>query len=218
MNPESSSAFLFDLDGVLIDSEREYTRIWRAIAEKFTPAKEEKDFALAIKGQTLRLILDTYFPGDELQQKVTAMLDELEQEMRYELLPGADQLLTELEKREIPRVLVTSSNDKKMAHLREELPGFEKRFNHIVTADMIAHSKPDPEGYLLGASLVGVAPEKCFVVEDSVQGATAGRNARATVIAVDTTVGRDKLKGIANIVISALDEIDLDRLSEINKQ
>ncbi len=209
-----SVAFLFDLDGVLIDSEREYTRIWKKIAEKFPPSKQVNDFPLAIKGQTLHLILDTYYPGKELQERVTRELDRLEQQMKYELLPGADQLLSELEEREIPRVLVTSSNEKKMAHLREELPGFEKRFNHIISADMISKSKPDPEGYLLGAKLTGTDPRQCVVFEDSVQGATAGKASGAYVIAVDTTVGREKLEGIADVIIPSLETIKIDDILE----
>ncbi len=212
---EKNIGFLFDLDGVLIDSETEYTRIWTAIDNEYPTGV--KNFAHAIKGQTLPFILDTYFPK-ELHGKVVEMLDEMEQRMVYGMLPGAGRVLDYLEKRGIPRVLVTSSNDKKMHHLREELPGLEQRFNDIVTADRISRSKPDPEGYLLGARLCGAQPSRCVVLEDSVQGVTAGRRAGCYVIGLTTTVGEERLIPFADKIAGTLDDVDWDEVTEVLKE
>ena len=59
---------------------------------------------------------------------------------------------------------------------------------------MVKNSKPDPEGYLLGASKIGVAPEDCYVFEDSMQGVEAGMRSGSTVIALATTNSREKLQ------------------------
>ena len=76
INPDTIG-FLFDLDGVIIDSEREYTRIWHAIDQKFPTGVE--NFEYVIKGRTLTEILDTFFPDRDTHPKVTDMLNEMEQ-------------------------------------------------------------------------------------------------------------------------------------------
>lgn len=203
---------LFDLDGVLIDSETEYTRIWSAIDRKYPTGV--KDFPLVIKGTTLPHILNTYFP-ESLHGAVTNMLNELEQQMKYEYLPGAVATLDYLEEHHIPRVLVTSSNDMKMRRLDQERPELRGRFDDIVTADRISHSKPDPEGYLLGAKLCGVDPANCVVCEDSVQGVMAGHAAGCLVIGLITTVTADKLEPYADIIVATLEEVNWDNIVTI---
>ena len=68
---------------------------------------------------------------------------------------------------------------------------------------MVKHSKPDPEGYLLGASKLGLAPEDCYVFEDSMQGVEAGRRSGATVVAVATTNSRERLAGKGKYIIDS---------------
>ena len=209
---DNNIGFLFDLDGVLIDSETEYTRIWSEIDRRHPTGVD--NFAIRIKGQTLPEILARNFPP-ELHQQIVDELNAEEQRMRYALLPGADSTLRRLAAEGIGRVLVTSSNDMKMRHLREELPGFESRFDHIVTADRVGRSKPDPEGYLLGASLLGVKPERCVVIEDSAQGVRAGRAAGAYVIGLTTTLPAERIADYCDEEHPTLAEIDLDDI--INK-
>lgn len=201
--------FLFDLDGVLIDSETEYTRIWSGIDRRHPTGV--KDFAIVIKGKTLPEILAGYFPP-ELHPVIIDELNAEEQRMRYRLLPGADRMLSRLEREGIGHALVTSSNGMKMRHLREELPGFENRFDHIVTADLVKRSKPDPEGYLLGASLLGVEPRRCVVFEDSAQGVRAGHTAGAYVIGLSTTLPAEKIQDWCDEVVTSLADVDFDSL------
>lgn len=223
MANDEKIGFLFDLDGVLIDSETEYTRIWTAITREFysTPEGEfpdddqSRDVALRIKGQTLTHILEEYFPDPDVQREVTAMLDMLEQRMRYNWLPGAKELLEQIAQAGYEAVLVTSSNEMKMKHLREERPDLEGYFRAIVSADMIKHSKPDPEGYELGASLICASPARCAVFEDSVQGVAAGYRAGAYVIGVSGTVDAERLKDNSDIIVSSLTEINIDELISI---
>lgn len=201
--------FLFDLDGVLIDSEREYTRIWNKINDKYPTGIDH--FAIKIKGQTLSEILNSYYPP-ALHREVINLLNEEEQKMQYKWLPGAEKTLNYLRDNNIGAVLVISSNEKKMAHLREELPGLEDYFVQIVTADKISRSKPDPEGYLLGASLLNIHPRNCVVFEDSVQGVRAGKASGAYVVGLTTTLGAAQIKDYSDLIVPDLSAIDLDRL------
>lgn len=202
--------FLFDLDGVLIDSEKEYSKIWAQVNSEYPTGV--RSLEQVIKGCTLDKIIDDHYPDPEVRVKVVERLYELEGKMVYRYTPGAHRLLCELNRRNIPVALVTSSNDVKMAHLDEEIPDIRGFFSFIVTADLITKSKPDPEGYLLGASKIGCRATDCVVFEDSLQGVKAGRNSGAFVVGVAGTLSRDILEPYSDIVVDSLEEIDLDFL------
>lgn len=210
-----NTGFLFDLDGVLIDSEREYTKIWSEIDGIYPTGVD--NFAIKIKGQTLPEILNSHY-APELHPQIVALLNEKEQKMHYTYLPGASELLDDLKNRGYESVLVTSSNEKKMKHLREELPELEQRFKAIITADQISRSKPDPEGYLKGAAILGLPPESCIVLEDSAQGVRAGRSAGCYVVGLSTTLPAAALKEHTDMIIENFAELDLDKLLEKAKR
>lgn len=203
--PFIPDAFLFDLDGVIIDSEGAYTTIWDTINQSFPTGIV--DFATKIKGTTLSNILSTYFPDPNLQDNVEQMLYALEAKMDYQIFPGALNLLTRIKAAGIPCALVTSSNDVKMKHLWQQHPELKEYFNVTVTADMITRSKPDPEGYLKAAELLNVAPQKCVVIEDSVQGVLAGEAADSFVIGICGTHPADSLRPHAKVVVDDLAKI-----------
>lgn len=206
----NKTAFLFDLDGVLIDSESEYSRIWRTVNGIYpsgTPSIES-----VIKGMTLDRILDKYYPDPSVQDKVRKKLYEMESVMEYRMLPGADKLLQGLIDRNIPRALVTSSDNFKMKHLEEEQPGLAGKFSFVVTADLITKSKPDPEGYLLAARRLGADIANCVVFEDSLQGVKAGRASGAYVVGVVGTLLAETLAPHADRLITSLSGIDIDQL------
>lgn len=208
--------FLFDLDGVLIDSEREYTRIWSEIDESYPTGIE--GFAIKIKGMTLPEILNTYYPDHQLHSEIIDMLNYKEQRMQYEMLPGAESLLNELCKAGIATALVTSSNDIKMRHLREELPELESYFSEIVTADRITHSKPHPEPYLKGAALLNLDAKDCIVIEDSQQGVISGRSSGAYVVGLTTTLSSDKLEPYCDLILPDLSYTNLEKLRKAKSE
>ena len=215
-NTNNKIGFLFDLDGVLIDSEKEYSRIWSTVNTEIpsgVTTLEEK-----IKGCTLDKILDDYYPDPKIREKVIARLYELEGEMKYEYTPGAEQLLKQLRHNGISTALVTSSNDVKMKHLDEELPDIRNYFDYIVTADQITRSKPDPEGYLLGAEKIGCEIRDCVVFEDSLQGVKAGKASGGYVIGVAGTLSRETLAPYSDRVVDSLEEIDLKELIDSLKR
>lgn len=203
-------ALLFDLDGVLIDSERQYTRIW-ADVDRIVYHTGVKDFPLAIKGMTLANILATYFP-ENMHKRVSDFCIAEERKLRFGYMPGARELLAELKRREIPAVLVTSSDLAKMNRLQEVLPDIFQWFLHIVYGEMVEHGKPAPDPYLLGAGLAGVPASDCAVIEDSLSGLESGRAAGAYLIGMTDTLGRKAIEGHADIVLNSLEDLDLDLL------
>lgn len=205
--------FLFDLDGVLIDSEREYTRIWKEIEMLFPTGIE--NFALKIKGQTLSKILDDNFPDKDVREKVTALLHEKEKGMTYSYCPGAVGILTSLRKSFKPSAVVTSSDEVKMRHLYSDLPEFRSYIDLIVDASQVTNSKPHPQGYLLAAERLGIDIRNCVVFEDSVQGVMAGQASGAFVVGITGTKSREELSPYCDTVIDGLEEIDLHSLTSI---
>ncbi len=212
MHGKDNIGFLFDLDGVIIDSERRYTEIWSEINVHFPTGVE--GFERKIKGTTLSNILSTYFHESDWKA-IVRMLDEKEQSMVYDYCPGASELLDKIGSAGLRAALVTSSNEKKLAHLHKELPGVLSRFDVVVDSGMVCRSKPDPEGYLKGARLIGVSPSRCAVFEDSVQGVKAGQAAGAFVVGVAGTMDVSDLYPYSDIIVNSLEEVDFNRICAI---
>lgn len=142
-------AALFDLDGVLIDSETLYTQFWQRVGEiHHLPSPT---FAYDIKGTTLKDILETHFSDPEVRKDVDRLLHEFENEVLYPVFPGALELVDALRARGLKTVIVTSSDEKKMHFLCRQHPDFLPHFDAVVTAEDVGNSKPDPEPYLVGA-------------------------------------------------------------------
>ena len=191
---------LFDLDGVVVDSESIYTQFWSDI-DKLYPTGVE-NFAIAIKGNTLQRILADYFPDNDVKQDILERIKDFEINMRYKPFAEAIRFINELKRNQFRIAIVTSSSQKKMDNLYTQNPGFREMFDAVVTGDMVSHSKPDPEPYLLGAKAIGVAPESCYVFEDSISGIESGIRAGATVIGLATTLPYDKIDGKAHLTIN----------------
>lgn len=205
----SQHAALFDLDGVLIDSEGVYYEFWDRVDQMFPTGIP--DFAAYIKGSTLRRIMD-YFPDPVVRERIVAMLEEQERSMRYVIFDGVVPFLEDLKSRHVPCAIVTSSNEDKMHKLFVQNPGFADYFKVVITDRQVTKSKPDPQGYLLAASQLDCDPENCYVFEDSFSGLEAGRRSGAKVVALSTTNPSDKLLDKADIVISSFKQLSVEQL------
>lgn len=202
-------AALFDLDGVLIDTEPVYTEIWSNIERHFPTGID--NFAQRIKGTTLPDILNQYFRKED-HTAIISMLTEAEDNMEYPLFAGTVPFLKKLKEAQIPAAIVTSSNDIKMRRLFAMYPGFNEFFDAIITDSHVKRSKPDPEGYLLAASKLGVEPADCVVFEDSFNGLKAGVAAGASVVAIATTNSADSLRQYTTLIATDLSDKSLDAL------
>ena len=190
---------LFDLDGVLLDSEGIYTQFWDAV-EAVYPT-HIPNFSTVIKGSNLFEILHDNYPDEATRQKVSDMLHAFQRDMAFVFFEGALEFVERLNLSGIPACVVTSSDRRKMEALYRQHPDFACHFQAIVTGDMVHRAKPDPECFLLGASLIGVDIHDCVVFEDSLKGLTAGRASGARVVALATTLPRDVIKEKADEVI-----------------
>lgn len=196
-------AFLFDLDGVLVDTEDAYTDFWRDIDKRYPTGVD--NFALVIKGNTLQRIFECYFPDADVQAEIVALLKQWEASMKYSLFDGVYELLCHLRSAGILMAIVTSSSRRKMETLYDSVPGFADFFDAVVTDGDVSAGKPDPEGYCAAARMLGVAPSDCVVVEDSLAGIEAGRRAGAYVVGVATTNPAELIAPYADTVVNRLD-------------
>lgn len=196
-------AALFDLDGVLIDTEGAYTKFWDEMASKHD---KPSTFAYDIKGTTLSSILDTHFPA-ELHEEIENMVHDYENNMEFVLFPGVEKFINGLIERGVKMAIVTSSDDSKVNSLKKQLPNLTEAMNVIIDGSMVNRSKPHPEGYLMAATKLGVKPSRCVVFEDSLQGLESGRRAGAKVVGLITTNPAEKVLPLSDISIMSFEEI-----------
>ena len=200
-------AALFDLDGVVFDTEPQYTVFWGAQCREFHP--EHPGLEHEIKGQTLVQIYDAWFSGPlaDKQPLITERLDAYEQQMSYDYVPGFEAYIRSLRQQGVKTAVVTSSNVSKMQAVYRHRPEFKELFDAILTAEDFERSKPDPDCYLKAAAHFGVAPEECTVFEDSFNGLKSGRAAGMTVVGLSTTNDADAIRPLCDRVISDFREI-----------
>ena len=203
---------LFDFDGVLVDTEGQYTIMWDAIGRDFLGIE---DFGWMIKGQTLKQIFARYIEDPQLQKKVTERLDEYERQMKYEFIPGVMEFLRELRNAGIRTAIVTSSNDKKMANVYRDLPEILEMVDEILTSEHFTRSKPDPECFLKGMSVLGGSPDETVIFEDSMHGLNAARSSGGKVIGLSTTFPAEQISPLCDMVIPDFRDLSVEALRRL---
>ena len=201
---------LFDFDGVIADTETQYTGFWDRMGKEYLGLE---GFGHTIKGQTLVQIFDRYFNGMiREQEEIVPQLNEFERNMTYGYIPGADAFMKELKAAGIPMAIVTSSNDIKMSNAYREHPELLELVDTVLTSEHFTKSKPDPECFLKGMEVLGGAPEDTVVFEDSFHGLTAGRASGAKVFGLATTNKREAIAPLCDMVIDNFNYLSLKDL------
>ncbi|SFS72037.1 beta-phosphoglucomutase [Lutibacter maritimus] len=213
-------AFIFDLDGVIVDTAKYHFLAWRNLANslgfEFTEAHNE-----LLKGvsrvRSLEILLEIGKVALTEDQKQSLLIKKNEEYLSYvnkmtadEILPGISNLLDYLDVNNIKYALGSAS---KNAPLILEKVGLLNRFSAIVDGNDVSKAKPDPEVFLIGAQKLQMKPENCIVVEDAIAGIEAANAAnmvsigigdaellkKATYILKDTTgFTNDFLKNLIN--------------------
>ena len=192
------SIALFDLDGVILDTEGSYTAFWDDYGSRHF---SEKDFGLKIKGQTLVKILGDYFTEENERKAITDAINDFERKMSYPFVPGVENYIKSLKSNGIRTAVVTSSNLLKMENVYRCHPGFREMFDMILTSEDFSESKPSPYCYLKAMRLFGAGPEDCVVFEDSLAGLQSARASGAFVTALTTNNPEEGVRYYADLVI-----------------
>lgn len=205
MTEKTFKAALFDLDGVVFDTEPQYTEFWGAQCSEFHP--EHPGLEKEIKGQTLMQIYDRYFNGvlEAKRELITARLDSFERNMDFRYVAGFVDFVTTLRSHGVKTAVVTSSNQQKMSAVYDKRPEFKQLFDAILTAEDFERSKPDPDCYQKAARRFDATPDQCIVFEDSFNGLKSGRAAQMAVVGLATTNASTAIAPYADVVVDNYD-------------
>ena len=208
-------AALFDLDGVVFDTEPQYTQFWGAQCREYHP--EHPGLEHEIKGQTLVQIFDRHFGGrlEAARATIEQRLDAFEEQMSFDYVTGFEAFVSQLRAAGVKTAVVTSSNQKKMATVYRRQPGFKPLFDAILTSEDFERSKPDPDCYQKAAARFGVAPEDCVVFEDSFNGLRSGRAARMRVVGLSTTNPADAIRPYCDLVVPDYRQLSIETIESI---
>ena len=185
--------FLFDLDGTLVNSQEAVMNSWITMAnEAGIPLEALAGHHGVPAEQTLRKVLNGR-EEKEIQSWIRRVTDlEISDIDGVHAVPGALELLAELNDRQIPWTIVTScTTDLAIARTKAgkiPLPA------NAVTFDQVTRGKPFPEPFILGANRIGLPPENCWAIEDAPGGVTSAKDAGCTVAGVLTTHTREELQ------------------------
>ena len=215
MKQKELKAALFDLDGVVFDTEPQYTIFWGSVCRQYHP--EHPGLEQEIKGSTLTQIYERWFCGslETAREDVTRRLNEYEQQMHYDHIEGFEKLVRDLHNHGVKTAVVTSSNIPKMESVYRYQPAFKSLFDAILTSEDFEHSKPDPDCYLKAAERLGVLQDECIVFEDSFNGLRSGRSAGMKVVGLATTNSVASISGLSDIQISDYVDTSYEMLSAL---
>jgi sugar-phosphatase len=188
-------AVLFDMDGTLVDSDAAVERAWQVWATEYgVPPAEVLAVAHGAPAErTVRLVRPDLSESGVAQAAARQLALQYDDLSDVVATPGARRLLAALR---LPWAVVTSA-DVRLAKARLGAAGITAPL--LITVEDVRAGKPDPEGYLRAAELLGVAPQRCLVVEDAPVGVAAGRAAGAQVAALKGVDGDLPLRDLAQL-------------------
>lgn len=200
-------AVLFDMDGVLFDTERLHLRLDEELfAEMGLHMSEEmrvQTFGItdaAFQGLTKKYFGNSFNFDNYLRESYRRFLAHVDSNGLPEK-PGARETLTTLREKGYKLALVTSAYTD-VAHHFLNLSGFFKYFDAIICGDMVTQSKPAPDIYIFASEKLGVPPANCAVVEDSYAGVQAGAAAGCpTLMVPDVMPPTEEIKKFAALVL-----------------
>lgn len=206
----SARAVIFDMDGLLIDSERVILDCWRTVAAEQALSLDD-ELWLSMVGMhdaaCIEMLIRLLGPAKAERLSIDC-------KDRYDLLveqglplkEGAIELLQELSARGVPLAIATSTQ-RERALVKLARCGIDHHFGALATSSDVAHPKPAPDIYLLAASRLGVPPENCTAIEDSEMGVHAASAAGMAVIQVPDLVPASELTRSLAQVVNSLHEV-----------
>ena len=208
-------AVVFDMDGIIFDSERAVLESWYVVADRHDLGDITEAF-LACTGvndkETKEIMLRRFgedFPYDEYSKEASVIFHEKYDGGKLPMKIGVKEILTFL-KDSGKKIALASSTRRPVVEAELRDAGVLDYFDELVTGDVVKKSKPDPEIYLLACEKIGVAPERCYAIEDSYNGVRSASGGGLKAIMVpDLLPANDEMKELTESVQeSLLDVID----------
>ena len=209
------SAVIFDMDGIIFDSERAVIECWIELSEKYG-IKDVEAACIKCIGTTMQrtrqIMLETYgedFPYDKYAAEASRMFHEKYDGGKLPVKKGAENILRYLKERNVKTALASSTRKEVVVNeLRDA--GLLEYFDEIVTGDMVKRSKPAPDIFLLACERVGAEPSNAYAVEDSYNGIRSASAGGLRPIMVPDILGPDEeMESLSEVVLNDLDEVIL---------
>ncbi|HLA95904.1 MAG TPA: HAD family phosphatase [Pyrinomonadaceae bacterium] len=210
----SSRAFIFDMDGTLVDNMHVHTAAWRILLEENGVAMDEHKFLVATAGRTNREIIPEVFLNIP-DERITELAERKESLYREGFLPhrkpisGVIDFLAKAKKLGIRMAVATAASNANMEYILDGLD-IRQYFQAVTTATDVTTGKPDPAMFLVSAEKLGVKPENCVVFEDALGGFEAARRANMKAIGIATVNSIDDIMKAEAVVEAHLDFEGLD--------
>lgn len=208
-------AVIFDMDGVLVDSEPFWQQAELEVFGHLGLQLSDTD-PLKTQGLTIEEVVEYWyqrFPWDkpDRHQVAREILDVVSQKIlaQGQPLPGVYKAIEQIQQAGIPMALATSSSSPLIQALLKKL-GLTDAFMAKISAETLPFGKPHPELYLIACSALGVLPENCLAIEDSLNGIVAAKAAKMKVVAIpDGYHQTDPRFAIADQKLNSLEEFEL---------
>ena len=203
-------AVIFDMDGVIFDSERLVIECWEVVAAKHN-IPDIVEICMRVQGnnreETGKRFREKYgkdCPYETYKKEVTALFFDRYGEGRLPMKPGVVEILKELRRNNIPLALASSTRSD-IVNLEMAEANLLPYFDAVLGGDMVPHSKPEPDIFLAAAAALQVEPKCCYVLEDSHNGIRAAYRAGMHPIMVpDMQKPTEEIRGIAEAVAENL--------------
>ena len=218
---KTPAAIIFDMDGVLVDSNPFHLRKWIELFRAHGVAFEEEGLASIVLGPPNDVTITRFMGAGIPRERIEAMSEELEENFRREIgpharaFPGVRGFIEACHAQGI-RMAVASAAIAKNVYFLTAALGLQNYFCEMLTGDEVTNPKPDPEVYLKTAAKLAVNPAECAVFEDSFVGIAAAKSAGMKCVAVAHTFSADELrKTAADLVVPSFEAVSLAMLAQL---
>lgn len=201
-------AFIFDCDGIIVDSEKISKESTKVVFKKLGIPYSDENINFCL-GRRWEEILDYFSKKYDFKQDKKTIIKMYEKEYEKNAknltaLPGINDIISNIRKAGYSIGVATSGTKKKLT-FNLKTTGLENMFDVLTTCEEVNKGKPDPEIYLLTAEKLNINPQECIVFEDSPTGVTSAKKAGMQVIAITNSVSREKLNE-ADLILDSLED------------
>lgn len=214
---ELPAAVIFDMDGVLVNSNPFHLAKWVDFLNNHRISYREEELPELILGMRNDTAFRYFFGPEITKEESDELSEELEAAFRKAFkpfakpLPGLDALIKECHAAGVPMAVASSAMRKNIEFVVDAL-GYRSYFRTMVSGDEVTHAKPDPEIYLKAAGHLGIDPADAVAFEDSYVGIGAVKNAGIKCVAIASTFPIEKLVPLADLAVPGFEHINLEKL------
>jgi HAD superfamily hydrolase (TIGR01509 family) len=204
-------AAIFDMDGLILDSERTVLSIWEQIGEKYG-FSNIREYGISVIGKNKKATIDEFErvygePGDRYERELREIYNGLAAEGKVPLKPHTIELLSAMKNAGM-KIAIASSSTREEVTSQMEVLGALPYFDTCVCGDQVTKSKPDPEIFLLACEALGVKPEEGVGLEDSFNGVRSCKaSGLYTIMVPDIIQPDDEMKELADVILPSLKDV-----------